>query len=287
MAQHLGLEHVDAGVDRVREHLAPRRLLEEALDPALLVGDDDPELERVLDRLQADRDRRPALAVELDELAEVDVAEGVARDDEDGVVELSGGEPDGAGGAERRLLDRVLDPQAEPLAGPEVAADRLRQERERDDHVVEAVALEQLEDVLHARLADDRHHRLRLVRGQRPQPRALPTRHHDRSHVPVTSMRRSAADRTPGGGDVEQPGARPPSRGRSRRSTSGHGCSSCVTSRKPTPGVEHPGRELAEEADRELVPPREHEPRTGEEHRVPGDDDDQRRPGQPVGDERA
>ena len=86
--QHLGLEHVDPGVDRVREDLAPRRLLEEALDPAVLVGDDDPELERVLDRLEADRHRRALLAVEREQLPEVDVAEGVARDDEDGVVEL-------------------------------------------------------------------------------------------------------------------------------------------------------------------------------------------------------
>ena len=45
--EHLRLEDVDARVDRVREHLAPRGLLEEALDPALVVDDDDPELERV------------------------------------------------------------------------------------------------------------------------------------------------------------------------------------------------------------------------------------------------
>src|SRR5690606_38403516 len=42
------LEDVDAGVDRVTEDLAPCRLLEEALDPAgLLVNDDDAERERV------------------------------------------------------------------------------------------------------------------------------------------------------------------------------------------------------------------------------------------------
>jgi hypothetical protein len=62
--EHLGLEHVDARVDRVREDLAPRGLLQEALDPAVAVRDDDPELERVLDGLEADRDRRAALLVE-------------------------------------------------------------------------------------------------------------------------------------------------------------------------------------------------------------------------------
>ena len=55
--QHLRLEHVHAGVDRVGEDLSPGRLLEEALDASVLVGDHDPELERVLDRFEADRDR--------------------------------------------------------------------------------------------------------------------------------------------------------------------------------------------------------------------------------------
>ena len=53
----LGLEHVDAGVDRVGEHLAPRGLLEEPLDRAVVAGDDDAELDRVLDPLQRDRRR--------------------------------------------------------------------------------------------------------------------------------------------------------------------------------------------------------------------------------------
>ena len=58
MPKDFRVEDVDAGVDRVREDLAPRRLLEEAFDPSVLVGDDDSELERVVDALQADRDER-------------------------------------------------------------------------------------------------------------------------------------------------------------------------------------------------------------------------------------
>src|SRR5579875_654855 len=157
MAEHLGLEHVDAGVDGVGEHLPPGGLLEEPLDPPVLVGDDDPELERVLDRLQRDRRRSPLLPVSLDEPA--------------------GGAPYRAGGAERRVLDRVADLHAQGLAAAEVAADRLRQEGDGDDDLLEAVAAEELDDVLHAGLADDRHHRLRLVRRQRTQPRPLPAGH--------------------------------------------------------------------------------------------------------------
>src|SRR5581483_2720008 len=175
--QHLRLEDVDARVDRVGEDLAPRRLLEEALDAAVLVGDDDPELERVLDRLEADRHGGALLPVRLDETRQVDVAERVAGDDEERVVEAARGEADRAGGAEWRLLDGVADVDAEALAVAEVAPDRLRQERDGDDHVLEAVQLEELDDVLHARLADDRNHRLGLVRGERTQARALSPGH--------------------------------------------------------------------------------------------------------------
>src|SRR5919204_246163 len=91
VAQHFRLEHVDAGVDRVGEHLAPGRLLEESLDPALLVGDDDAELERVVHGLEPDRHRGLAFPMELDQRREVEVTEGVAGDDEEGLVEPARG----------------------------------------------------------------------------------------------------------------------------------------------------------------------------------------------------
>ena len=115
-------------------------------------------------------------------LPEVEVAKRVARDDEECVVELVGREPDRAGGAERRFLDGILDVDAKRLAVAEVASDRLREEGDGDDDVLEAVFPEQLDDVLHAGLADDRHHRLRLVRGQRTEPRALAAGHDDGLH---------------------------------------------------------------------------------------------------------
>ena len=110
--QHLGLEHVDARVDRVGEDLSPRGLLEEPLDTAVVVGDDDPELERVVDGLEADRDRGALCPVRVDERAEVDVAQRIARDHEEGLVEPLVREPDRAGGAERLLLDGVVDVDA-------------------------------------------------------------------------------------------------------------------------------------------------------------------------------
>ena len=46
VAEHLRLQHVDPRVDRVGEDLPPGGLLEEPLDAPVVVGDDDPELER-------------------------------------------------------------------------------------------------------------------------------------------------------------------------------------------------------------------------------------------------
>src|SRR5262249_4193068 len=75
MAEDLRLEHVDPRVDRVREDLTPGGLFEEPLYPSVVVGDDDAELQGVLDRLEPDRHGRLALLVEGDQRTEVDVAE--------------------------------------------------------------------------------------------------------------------------------------------------------------------------------------------------------------------
>ncbi len=137
--EHRGLEHVDAGVDGVGEHLAPRRLLEEPLDAAVGAGDHDAELEGILDVLERDRRRRVRVAVRLHERGEIDVGEYVAGDHEEGVVELVGRVAHRTGGAERRILGRV--PHGHTEIGPvaEVVADLVGQERDGDHDVVEAV----------------------------------------------------------------------------------------------------------------------------------------------------
>ena len=112
VVEDLGLEHVDAGVDRVGEDLAPARLLQEALDAPLLVHDDHAELQRVLHALERDGDHGLALFVEVDDLGEVEVGEGVAADDQERVVQEVLGQADGPGGAGRRLLHRVVDVHA-------------------------------------------------------------------------------------------------------------------------------------------------------------------------------
>ena len=189
MAQNLGIHHVDACVDRVGEDLAPRRLLEESLDPAVVVRHDDSELERVVHGFEANRHGRVFLEMEIDEALKIEVAERIPGDDQERFIELVGREANRPSGTEWRLLDRVRHLDAERVAVAEVTANRLREERDCDDDVAEAVRAQELEDVLHARLAHDRHHRFRLVRGERPESRSLPARHDDGLHSVCTSRR--------------------------------------------------------------------------------------------------
>ena len=144
--------------------------------------DHDPELERVLDVLQRDRRGGVGVAVRLHEHGEIDVGEHVARDHEEGVVELRRGVAHRSRGAERRVLGRVAHPHAEVGAVAEVVADLVGEERHRDHDVVEAVQREQRDDVLHHRLVHERDHRLGLVARERSQAGALTAREDDGLH---------------------------------------------------------------------------------------------------------
>ena len=192
LRQHLGLHDVDAGVHRVGEHLPPGRLLQEPLDPAVLVGDHDAELERVGHPGEADRDQRAVVLVEPDHLGQVHVGQRVAGDDQERVVlERVLGVLDRAGRAERRLLRRVLQRHADVLAVAEVVPHQRRQELDGDDRLLHPVPLQQPEHVLHDRPVHHRQQRLGLVGGHRAEPGALAACHHDGLHDVAAPFTRS------------------------------------------------------------------------------------------------
>ena len=181
--EHLRLDQVDAGVDLVREHLAPGWLFQEAIDGPVRIRDHHAELERVRHRGEHDRGRRLLLPVILHHLAEIDVGHRIAADDDEGLVQVLLRVLDTAGGAQRRVLDDIGDVDAEVRAVPKIVADRGTQVLQRHHHIRDAVVTQQPQDMFHDRLADHRHQRLRDAAGQRPQPRPLATRHHYRLHA--------------------------------------------------------------------------------------------------------
>ena len=195
VVEDLWFEDVDAGVHRVAEHLAPRRLLEEALDAPVGPGDHDAELERVVHRLQGDGGQRSALLVEADHGREVDIGEHVARDHEERLVELVARVAHRAGGAQGRLLGGVHHPHAELGPVAEVRADGVGHEGHGHDDVVEAVLLQQPHDVLHHRPVGQRDHRLGLVRRERSEAGALAPGHDDRLHLELDPTAEDAASR--------------------------------------------------------------------------------------------
>ena len=195
LGQHLRLHHVQPRVDRVREHLAPGRLLEEALDPAVLLGDHDAELQRVGHAGQADGDQRALLLVEVDQRGQVHVGQRVARDDQERLVaQRVLGVPDAARGTQRHLLGGVLQAHPELLAVAEVVPDERGEELDGHDGLIEPVPLEQPQHVFHDRPVGHRKHGLGLVSGHRPQPCPFPACHDDglqwfRSSFPVSALR--------------------------------------------------------------------------------------------------
>ena len=70
---------------------------------------------------------------------EVEVGERVSADDDEGVVESTLCILDRTGGAQRSLFHAVFDVHPERGAIAEVISDDLRKERDRHDHVVDAV----------------------------------------------------------------------------------------------------------------------------------------------------
>ena len=175
--EHARLDHVDAGVDRVGEDLAPRRLLEELRDAPVLAGDHDAVLERIRDVVERERDGGLALAMERDDLREIDVRQRVARDHDEGVVEGVTDLTDGSAGAERRFLDAVLQAHADRAAIAEAVLDLRREVLQGHERVVDPVALEQIEDMPEAWLIDDRDHRLGPIDRQGAQAAPLAAGH--------------------------------------------------------------------------------------------------------------
>ena len=180
--EHLGFEHVDAGVDGVGEDLAPVGLLQEALDAAVVLGDDDAELERVGHALEDHGGQGAAAAVEADDLVEVDVGQGVPGDHHEGLAEHLGGVADAPGGAERGRLGGVGQVHVHVGAVAEVVAHLAGQELDGDHDVLEPVVPDVPDDVLHDGPVAHREHGLGLVGGEGAQAGAFPAGHDHRLH---------------------------------------------------------------------------------------------------------
>jgi hypothetical protein len=197
--ERLGFEHVDARVDRVAEDLAPRRLLEEPLDPTRLrVRDDDAEGERVLDRRQGDRGLRAPRAVGRDRGRQIEVRQHVTTDHEDRLTRDQVRRiPDRARRAVIRVSGHVLHAHPEVGAVPEVLCDVLGLEVEDRDEVRDPVPSQEVNGIGHDRPVRYRDHRLRPLDREWFQAGAEPASHDDSLHrdASVRRLREETAQR--------------------------------------------------------------------------------------------
>ena len=174
---HLAAEHVAARVDLVRRRVFG--LLQERRHPPVRVGGHAAERAGVLHshEVQGDVGLRPA--VRVDDGGEVRAGQHVAVEDQD----VARGEvledvADAAAGAQRLVLDDVLDLQAERRAVAEVVGEGLGQVGRAEHDPPHARRAGTREQVGEERDAGGRQHRLGGGEGERPQPRALPADEH-------------------------------------------------------------------------------------------------------------
>src|SRR5579859_5495201 len=135
------------------------------------------------------------LTMVADDVAEVEVGEGVAADEDERLVQVLFGVLDAAGGPEGHFLARVGNANAKLASVAEVVFDGARHVLDGDDDIADAVRFEEVEDVLHHRAPDDGHHRLGAGHRQGAQAGALASRHHDclhRTDLPSSSARVTA-----------------------------------------------------------------------------------------------
>src|SRR6266511_1105567 len=209
--EHAWLDHVDTGVDGVGEDLAPRGLLQELGDPAVLAADDHAVLEGIRDVHERQRHGGPPLLVEREHLREIDIGQRITRDDEERIAERIADLTHRSTRAQRRLLDAVAQPHPERPTVAEAVLDLRGEVLQGHEGVVDAVALHEIEDVPEAWLIDDRDYRLGPIDRQGPQAAPLAAGHDHGLHEVSLGGRRRAC--------LLRPRTSPRGRGASTRGT--------------------------------------------------------------------
>jgi hypothetical protein len=174
------VEDVRSGVDVPGDRIDG--LLQELDDAAPFVPRDQPERASVLDVVQRDRDDGVVLPVSREHPGEIEVRQDVSVHGEERIVpDRAERVDDRPAGSERRGL---RDPGDGRVALPclDERMERLLEVRRRQDHLVDAVTGEVVQDVVQDGTVDERQQLLLHRLGERTQPRAEPADEDDRLH---------------------------------------------------------------------------------------------------------
>jgi len=177
-----GLENVDASVDLVRGDLSGIGLFDEALDPSLLVGLDEPIGGRVGNGGQDDGRGCPRGPVPGDHSGEIDVRQDVSVEHDSGGVEVGLGILDGAPGAQGRVLHGVVESRARAVSRAEDRSDLVGLVGDREHHLADAHLRQEVELVAQEGAVHDGHHGFWGRQGQGPEAGSLAPHEDDGPH---------------------------------------------------------------------------------------------------------
>ena len=133
-----------------------------------VIGGDDTEGRRIVDRDEMNGGLCRVASVEVDECGNVEIGQDVAVGDDERVVDPTevGREPDGTGRVERLGLDRVAQRHPVALAARERFDERLRLESERERDLGDATFGEVVHQTFDDRDMPDGQHRFRCGQGE-------------------------------------------------------------------------------------------------------------------------
>src|SRR5919112_4993478 len=178
------LEDVDAGVGEGAYGLLGVRLLLEAQDGSLFVYVDHAELRGVRDPVERYGGKSPFLFMEGYKLAYVHVRQGVARDDDESVVEVCGEAFDAPGRPEELFFPAQVNGHAVHRRLLAVGLEQhIRHVVDVDVELPYAVGGQEAEDMLDYGGVRHRGHRLGDLAGERVQTRPLSRRQSHSLHI--------------------------------------------------------------------------------------------------------
>ena len=144
------------------------------------------------------------MLMEGDGPGQIHIREGVAADDDEGLVEKGLSVLDAARGTQGAFLHEIGEVDPERGAIAEIGLDLPGHVLQRHADLGDAVALEQANRMLHDRAVHDGNHGFRDVAGEGAQTRPLASSHDDRFHTLILSQTIDGSMRRDGAGYVRR-----------------------------------------------------------------------------------
>ena len=183
VGENFRLQYVNAGVDGVGDDLAPARLFQELGNALRFVGDNNAELERILDRGQGDGGFCLVAGMEINSFSQVEVGQQISADNKERLVQIFLGSLYRPGGSKILQRRNVGDFDPEIGAVSKEVFDNERLVVKQHYQVGDIVLFQEFHDMQHDRAVEQRNHRFGKAAGKWLNSGPEPAGHDDGFHV--------------------------------------------------------------------------------------------------------